>query len=122
MRKVIKIFSTLILIFSILLLCAFSIRIYRVVKTEKNSSIIMISILKLNFNNVIQLEETSYITKSNPSHMKKFLKGKGWKFEEQLGAGYIFKNSDGQNLLIVTRQVFSSRFLIWEIREPQEKL
>ena len=117
MNKTIKVSCILIIILLVVLFCFTGVRVYKVHKTEKNVSVIVASIFKLNFQKVIQLNETSYLTKANSKHMIEFLEDDKWKFVEQLGAAYVFKNPDGETVFIMTRYVFSANYLIWEIRD-----
>jgi hypothetical protein len=91
-------------------------RLIQVVRTEENYKNILKGIMQIEFTNknVIEINDYSYITKSDMKDMKTFLKKSGWEFEEQLGAGYSFVNSKGERLLLISRYVFSNRYLILE--------
>lgn len=91
-------------------------RVIQIVRTEKKPVAILNSIVKVEFNrkDVVELNDFSYFTKADPKYIKSFLKKNGWKFEEQLGAGYSFKNSNGEKLLLISRHVFGTRYSIFE--------
>jgi hypothetical protein len=64
----------------------------------------------------VKLNEYTYITRSDMKYMKSFLKKDGWEFEERLGAGYSFINSNGERLLLIGRCIFAGRYIILEDR------
>jgi predicted RNA binding protein YcfA (HicA-like mRNA interferase family) len=91
-------------------------RIAQIVTTEKKPVAVLKCIINVEFNkkDVVELNDSSYLTKSDSKYIKSFLKNNGWKFEEQLGAGYSFKNSKGERLLLISRHAFGTRYLIFE--------
>jgi hypothetical protein len=78
-------------------------RIAQISSTEKNPGDILNAIKNIELNNidVVKLKESSYLTKTDSKYIKSFLKKNGWEFEEQLGAGYSFKNSKGERILYI---------------------
>ncbi|MFW0838136.1 MAG: hypothetical protein ACKKL5_04000 [Candidatus Komeilibacteria bacterium] len=78
-------------------------------------------ILKLNFSNneVVKLNigENKYITKgNNPEIIKSFMKGRGYDFTEQMGAGYLFKTDSGASA-VATHRYYSRFYSLWTITE-----
>ena len=91
-------------------------RIFQTVRTEKNSGDILKAIIKIELKkeDVVQLNNSSYLTRSDRKYIKSFMKKNGWELEEQLGAGYSFKNSKGGRMLLISRYVFGKRYSIFE--------
>jgi predicted RNA binding protein YcfA (HicA-like mRNA interferase family) len=91
-------------------------RIAQIVTTEKKPVAILKCIINIEVNkkDIVELDDSSYLTKSDSKYIKSFLKNNGWQFEEQLGSGYSFKNSKGERLLLISRHVFGTRYLIFE--------
>lgn len=63
----------------------------------------------------ISKEPKTYITKTDKgsSPITKLMEREGWKFEEQLGAGYIFSKDD--NKLIITSTEYTGKYMIWNL-------
>ncbi|MEH7484113.1 hypothetical protein V7157_24200 [Neobacillus drentensis] len=47
--------------------------------------------------------------------VKKYMKSKGWKFQEQMGLGLIF-TKNGEDAIVVVKQ-YSRNYFIWEIQQ-----
>ncbi|WP_368489741.1 hypothetical protein [Clostridium sp. BJN0013] len=113
MSMVIKRGLIVIIVF-VLLIIGF--RAIQIITAEKNPIDVFKSIVKIEFDgrDVVKLDEYSYLTKSNPKYIKSFLENNGWKFQEQLGAGYSFRNANGKRLLLISKHIFGKRYLIFE--------
>lgn len=92
---------------------------------EGNPIPLMISAIKLHlsdseFELFSKTEKRSkYLSESNGnSHynvVKKYMKSKGWKFQEQMGSGLIF-TKNGEDAIVVVKQ-YSRNYFIWEIQQ-----
>jgi predicted RNA binding protein YcfA (HicA-like mRNA interferase family) len=118
MKRLIKFTGIIIVSFILIGALLLGGRIYQTYKTEGNASDILKAVVKLELSseNIIKINQGMYLTKSNTKVVKEILKNKGWQFEEQMGAGYQFRSSGGEILVLTTRQVVSSRYLIWQGR------
>ncbi|MFL6562460.1 MAG: hypothetical protein ACJ8MO_40960 [Bacillus sp. (in: firmicutes)] len=93
---------------------------------EGNPIPLIISAMKLHFSDsefelFSKTEKRSrYLSESsgNSSYnvVKQYMKLKGWKFQEQMGAGLIF-TKNGEDAVVEVQQ-YSSQYLIWEIQKP----
>ena len=92
---------------------------------EGNPIPLIISAMKLQFSDseFEQFSKTekrsSYLSESsgNSSYnvVKKYMKSKGWKFQEQMGAGLIF-TKNGEDAIVVVKQ-YTRNYFIWEIQQ-----
>jgi hypothetical protein len=97
-----------------------------VVFQERNPIPLIISAMKLHFSDsefelLSKTEKRSrYLSESsgNSSYIvvKKYMKLKGWKFQEQMGAGLIF-TKNGEDAVVEVQQ-YSNQYFIWEIQKP----
>lgn len=71
--------------------------------------------LQLSDEKLISIDEDRYITRTKGSDdvIISFLDNKGWKFTEQFGSAYIFKNQG--NSITVEGKQYSRYFRIWKI-------
>ena len=92
---------------------------------EGNPIPLMISAIKLHlsdseFELFSKTEKRSkYLSESNGNSnynvVKKYMKSKGWKFQEQMGSGLIF-TKNGEDAIVVVKQ-YSRNYFIWEIQQ-----
>lgn len=92
---------------------------------EGNPLPLIISAMKLHFSDsefelFSKTEKRSrYLSESsgNSSYnvVKKYMKSKGWKFQEQMGSGLIFTKND-EDAIVVVKQ-YSRNYFIWEIQQ-----
>ena len=92
---------------------------------EGNPLPLIISAMKLHFSDsefelFSKTEKRSrYLSESsgNSSYnvVKKYMKSKGWKFQEQMGSGLIF-TKNGEDAIVVVKQ-YSRNYFIWEIQQ-----
>jgi hypothetical protein len=97
-----------------------------VIFQERNPIPLIISAMKLHFSDsefelLSKTEKRSrYLSESsgNSSYIvvKKYMKLKGWKFQEQMGEGLIF-TKNGEDAVVEVQQ-YSSQYFIWEIQKP----
>ncbi|OPL09363.1 MAG: hypothetical protein AVO33_00660 [delta proteobacterium ML8_F1] len=51
--------------------------------------------------------------------LKQWLEEKGWRFKEQMGAGYLFeKEDDSGRTLMVTGRQFTRHYRTWQVPRP----
>lgn len=121
-----KILIVLILLL-VLLLGFIGLRFGAALTQEGNPIPIVTSIMKLELsNNDYQLfsetpNENRYVSETGDYRydaVKEFMKGKGWEYKEQMGAGLVFE-MNGEITIIVTRQ-YSKYYFIWNV--PKEVL
>lgn len=78
--------------------------------------------LNITSQNIIKLDldEEKYLTKSKNGQntLENKLKENNYRFIEQLGSGYLFRN-DNFDMLIVTRRQYSRLYSIWAIGESR---
>lgn len=53
--------------------------------------------------------------KSSYNVVKNYMKSKGWKFQEQMGSGFIF-TKNGEDAIVVVKQ-YSRNYFIWEVQQ-----
>jgi len=85
---------------------------------------LMISAMKLHFSDsefelLSKTEKRNrYLSESSESSsydvVKNYMKSKGWKFQEQMGAGFIF-SKNGEDAIVVVKQ-YTRNYFIWEIQ------
>jgi hypothetical protein len=123
-KDIIKVISITIASFAVIIALLLGVRIYQTYKTEANAFDILKAVIKLELSkkNIIKVNEGMYLTKSDTKVIKEILKSKGWQFEEQMGAGYVFTSGTEEALVLTTRQVVSSRYLIWQGRNIDKLL
>ncbi|MFA4941338.1 MAG: hypothetical protein WC582_01915 [Patescibacteria group bacterium] len=105
----------------ILMLGIFAIFYTPVIFQEGNPWPQIKGIVQLNFGNkdVVKLDigENKYITRSdNLETIKSFMKGRGYDFTEQMGAGYLFKSDAGESA-VATYRYYSRFYSLWTISE-----
>jgi len=77
-------------------------------------------IMRLNFTGeeIVRLDMGGdrYLTKSENGQevIKDFMQDKGYKFTEQMGSGYFFKDKN-ENTLIATHRYYSRFYSIWSL-------
>jgi len=85
---------------------------------EGNPLPVLSGIIKLNLTNenIVKITEdgSKYITKSKNGvdSITQFMKEKGYKLADQMGAGYIFEKEDKSTILI-THRFYSTFYDIW---------
>ena len=85
---------------------------------EGNPLPVLFGIIKLNFTNenIVKITDdgSKYITKSKNGVdlISQFMKEKGYKLADQMGAGYIFEKEDKSTMLI-THRYYSIFYDIW---------
>jgi hypothetical protein len=122
MRKI----AIMLVIVSVIGFCLVISSFGSVVFQERNPIPLIISAMKLHFSDsefelLSKTEKRSrYLSESsgNSSYIvvKKYMKLKGWKFQEQMGAGLIF-TKNGEDAVVEVQQ-YSSQYFIWEIQKP----
>jgi len=96
-----------------------------VIFQEGNPTPLVKGIAQLNFNrnDIVQLnmEGDVYLSKSKNGQEALFasLNSQGYKFLEQMGAGYFFKN-DGGDRLIATHRFYSRFYSIWNLTTTKD--
>lgn len=72
--------------------------------------------LSLNQDKIVQISDSpkKYISKTNIGEnlLIKLLEKESWKFDEQLGAGYLF--SKDENKLVVTSVQYTRKYKVWK--------
>jgi hypothetical protein len=122
MRKI----AIMLVIVSVIGFCLVISSFGSVVFQERNPIPLIISAMKLHFSDsefelLSKTEKRSrYLSESsgNSSYIvvKKYMKLKGWKFQEQMGAGLIF-TKNGEDAVVEVQQ-YSNQYFIWEIQKP----
>ncbi|MBT2723149.1 hypothetical protein [Bacillus sp. ISL-46] len=92
---------------------------------EGNPLPLIISAMKLHFSDSeFELfsktdKRSRYLSESSQDSSynvaKKYMKSKGWKFQEQMGSGLIF-TKNGKDAIVVVKQ-YSRNYFIWEIQQ-----
>lgn len=114
MKKAIFIILSVIVIFGL-------IKISPVLFQEGNPIPIFAGVMKLSSSEdkIVQISDTppKYIskTRTGKSPLIGLVEKEGWKFDEQLGAGFIFSKAD--NRLVVTSVQYTGNYTIWKLPE-----
>ncbi|MEH7306230.1 type II toxin-antitoxin system HicA family toxin [Neobacillus drentensis] len=92
---------------------------------EGNPIPLIISAMKLHFSDsefelFSKTEKRSrFLSENNGSSsynvVNKYMKSKGWKFQEQMGSGLIF-TKNGEDAIVVVKP-YSKNYFIWEIQQ-----
>ncbi len=121
-----KIKNLIILISSFIVVFAFAFYYYSpVIFQEGNPLPLIKGILELNFTRkdiiLLDSEKEIYFTKSKNGKeiLSKKLSDDGYKFLEQMGSGYFFKN-ENEEKLIATHKYYSRFYSIWKITKTKD--
>lgn len=90
-----------------------------VVFQEGNPLPVISAIIKIEFgaSDITQVSSTKYLQKAGPPEpLNRLLAANGWRFVEQLGAGYFY--SRGVDQLFVMTRMLTSRYFIYELEKP----
>jgi len=107
--------------FIILLLGVFILFYSPVIFQEGNPWSQIKGVIQLTFgrSNIVKLSglDDKYLTKSKggPMAVETFMKGKGYKYEDQMGSGYFYKSSN--KTVVLTRHQYSRFYTIWTMIE-----
>lgn len=94
--------------------------VYPVLFQEGNPLPILkgITVLNIKENKVVQIsdEPQRYLTKTDKgsSPITDLMEKEGWKFDEQLGAGYFFSKGDSKLIIISTQ--YTRKYRIWKFQ------
>lgn len=103
---------------AVIIILAF-IAVYPVLFQEGNPLPILKGITALNIkkSEIVQIsdEPRIYLTKTEEgvSPVTELMEREGWKFDEQLGAGYIFSKDNSE--LIVESTQYTGKYTIWKL-------
>jgi hypothetical protein len=119
MNKKVKRTGLVIVIIISLLALSFGRCVINLYSSEKDAGIIFKSIvlMTVEHKDEIKLNESTYLTKTKSNFVKVLMQNNGWNLEEQLGALYVYKNSEGKYKTVDTSLVWSSNYMIWNIGE-----
>jgi hypothetical protein len=90
-----------------------------VVFQEGNPLPVISAIIKIEFgaSDIIQVSSTKYMQKAGPPEpLNRLLAANGWRFVEQLGAGYFYTHNS--EILFVMGRMLTSRYFIYELEKP----
>lgn len=118
MKNLIRIIIFIAFIFITCSILITGMRISTTYRTEKDATLILKSIAKMEFErkDIIDLDSKTYITKSgSDDSIIALMRDEGWKFSERRGGEYVFKNADGKTKSLYNYHVYSSKYFIWHL-------
>ncbi len=90
-----------------------------VIFQEGNPLPVIAAIIKIEFgaSDITQVSPTKYLQKAGPPEpLNRLLAAEGWRFVEQLGAGYFYARNT-ENLFVMGRML-TTRYLVFELERP----